>query len=79
MKLHVASQNAEIIDLKAYRDRRAGERAQSGGVASVPPSVQDQVTPMSFAMPAALSVFWPTWVFSPQFAAVQPHGENGAG
>jgi hypothetical protein len=73
----VARQGAEIIDLEWYRDRRSGKGVQKGSALSELPSVQTQMNSMSFAMPAAFFVFWPTWVFSPQFTGVQPRDGNG--
>ena len=58
-RLRVTSQNAEIIDLNVYRERRT--------VAAMPvraalASVQGRITPSPFAM-AMTFVFWPMWVF----------------
>jgi hypothetical protein len=67
----VASREAVIVDLEEYRVRRAGSRAEVCNVASQSPATQHQIAAMSFLIPVVFVVFWPTWVFSAQFADVQ--------
>ena len=73
----MVSQEAENVDLEAYRVRRAdgrAERRDAGSRLAPPPH---QIAAMSFLIPAVFFVFWPTWVFSPQFADVQWRGGHG--
>jgi hypothetical protein len=73
----VARQEAEIVDLEAYRVRRADARTEVRSADSKLPPEQHQIAAMSFLIPAVFFVFWPTWVFSPQFADVQWRGAHG--
>lgn len=73
----MASRDAEIIDLKAYRARRAVARGQVGRAASAQLPAQYQMAAMPLLMPVVFFVFWPTWVFSPQFADVPRRGGHG--
>ena len=73
----MASREAEIVDLEAYRVRRAETRAEVFKLIPKPPPKQHQIAAMSFLIPAVFFVFWPTWLFSPQFADVQWRGKDG--
>ena len=73
----MTSRDTKIIDLGAYRARRAEELARNGNVSAGIRSDQVQMTAMSFLMPAVYFVFWPTWVFVPQFGQGQPDRSNG--
>ncbi len=77
MRSVVASQDAKIVDLDAYRARRAGERAQQLDVPVGSRSNHVQMGVMPFLFPAVFFVFWPTWVFVPQFGQVQTDYSNG--
>ncbi|HEY0328307.1 MAG TPA: hypothetical protein VGC77_04335 [Rhodopseudomonas sp.] len=56
--LLVASQSAEIIDLKAYRERRSQSALPRHAVPDC------GILPLAM-MPSAFIVFWPAWVFTP--------------
>jgi hypothetical protein len=71
----VTSWNAEIVDLDAYRLRRA--IAARPASASAPISIQGWPVPAPFFMPFVFFVLWPGWVFSPQFMAAQSEGGHG--
>jgi hypothetical protein len=71
----VTSLNAEIVDLDAYRQRRAA--IARAATASVPASIQDWTVPGSFFMPFVFFVFWSGWVISPQFVTAQSEGRHG--
>ncbi len=58
------SQSAEIIDLKAYRQRRSEQSWSQRGSATPAASADGSYLPMTM-MPTAFVVFWPTWVFAP--------------
>jgi hypothetical protein len=74
----VASQTAEVIDLKTYRERKAEERpaAADGFIARDLHFAQAFLAP--FSMPVAFFVFWPTWILAPQFAQVSDKGGSDA-
>jgi len=75
----VANQIAEVIDLKTYRERKAEERLAAGASDTIACNLHYGQTPLSpFAMPVAFFVFWPTWIFAPQFASVSDRGRSGA-
>jgi hypothetical protein len=70
-------QNAEIIDLKAYRERRSAATGARHSSQSTPQSIAGPISPATFVMPTAFYFFWPTWVFSPAFpidSAANGHG-----
>lgn len=69
----MTSLNAEIVDLEAYRVRRADARADYNGDSELSPAYRPTGA-MSFLIPAVFFVFSPTWVFSPQLADVQWRG-----
>jgi hypothetical protein len=72
----VTSWNTEVIDLDAYRQRRAVTARPAN--ASVSPTVQGWTVPAPFFMPLVFFVFWPGWVFSPQFMTAQSEGGHGS-
>jgi len=75
----VASQHGRIVDLESYRVRRAGEGRHNLNISRAGPPDQDYIAVMSVWLPAVFFMFWPTWVFPPEFADVHWHrGSDGA-
>lgn len=75
----VANRTAEVIDLKTYRERKAEQGILAEAADAFAHNLHYGQTPLSpFAMPVAFFVFWPTWVFTPQFAYGSNKGGSGA-
>jgi hypothetical protein len=75
----VASQIAEVIDLKLYRERKAAKRlADQAAVAGGADFGHGRVSQSAFAVPVAFFVFWPTWVFMPHGPVLHKDGSGVA-
>lgn len=73
------TQMAEVIDLKAYRERKIEQGLAAAGTNAFAYNSDYGQTPLSpFAMPVAFFVFWPAWVVMPHVSILNKGGSGAA-